>query len=65
MENSITIESMSNPEISYVIEKLQNGLFKCSCKSYFYSSQKNPEFICKHIEILTKSELKFLESGFQ
>ena len=60
MEKSIMIQSMSDPEISYVIEKLQNGSFKCSCKSYFYSSQKNPSFECKHIKTLSINEVKEL-----
>jgi hypothetical protein len=24
--------------------------FKCGCKSYFYSSEKNPDFKCKHLK---------------
>ena len=60
MQKSIVIQSMSDPEISYVIEKLQNGLIKCSCKSYFYSSQKDQSFQCKHIKTLSVSEVKEL-----
>ena len=60
MQKSIVIQSMSDPEISYVIEKLQNGLIKCSCKSYFYSSQKDQSFQCKHIKTLSVNEVKAL-----